>query len=121
MILMQSSEDMCTLAHYIVLIVIVQQEVRSDALRRVRRRVAKGLELRGAGLLHGAFSTGSSAGQARRETESAFRVARPGRQKGSRRSRRLGAGRGAGLRRGLRLGLGAWDRPVGAAGREGRR
>ena len=36
-------------------------------------------------------------------TESSVRVARPGRQRGSRRSRRLGAGRGAGLRRGLRL------------------
>ena len=43
MILMQSSEDVCTLANFIVLIVIVQQEVRSDALRRVSRRVAKGL------------------------------------------------------------------------------
>ena len=38
--------------------------VRSDARRRARRRVAMGLELRGAGLLRGAFGSGSPAGPA---------------------------------------------------------
>ena len=44
-----------------------QQQIllhRSDARRRARRRVAMGLELRGAGLLRGAFGSGSPAGPA---------------------------------------------------------
>ena len=62
-----------------------------------------GLELRGAGLLDGAFGSGSPAGPARRVTGSTFPCARPARLRGSRRSRRFGAGRGAGLRRWLLL------------------
>ena len=67
-------------------------------------------------VLRGAFGSGSSAGLARRVTGSAFRGSRPKRQRGSRRSRRLGAGKGAGLdfdRRGLLLSerLGAWGPP----------
>ena len=76
---------------------------RSDARRRARRRVAMGLELRGAGLLRGAFGSGSPAGPARLVTGSTFPGARPARLRGSRRSRQLGAGRGAGLRRWLLL------------------
>ena len=90
-----------------------------------RRQVAMGLELSGAGLIRGAFGSGSSAGPARRVTGSAFRGARPGLQWGSRQSRRLGllgAGRGAGLRLGLLLrGSGPGGPPVSAAGRGGRR
>ena len=63
-----------------------------------------GLELRGAGLLRGAFGSGSPAGPARLVTGSTFPGARPARLRGSRRSRQpLGAGRGAGLRRWLLL------------------
>ena len=43
---------------------MLKQTVRSDARRRARRRVAMGLELRGAGLLRGAFGSGSPAGPA---------------------------------------------------------
>ena len=60
-----------------------------------RRLVAMGLELSGAGLLRGAFGSWSSVGPARRVTGSTFLGARPERPRGSRRSRRLGAGRGA--------------------------
>ena len=42
----------------------LRARVRSDARRRARRRVAMGLELRGAGLLRGAFGSGSPAGPA---------------------------------------------------------
>ena len=86
--------------------------VRSDARRRARRRVAMGLELRGAALLRGAFGSGSSAGPARRVKGSTVRGAHD--EVAS--SERV---EGAGLRRWLLLsGLGpGGPLPVSAAGR----